>query len=60
MYPPSSVYTKENPLLIYVDGKQYDLTTWREKHPGGSFILEKFMITLCFSPNRQIPPEGCN
>eukprot|EP01125_Pyxidicula_operculata_P003569 TRINITY_DN1464_c0_g1_i2.p1 TRINITY_DN1464_c0_g1~~TRINITY_DN1464_c0_g1_i2.p1 ORF type:complete len:364 (+),score=52.98 TRINITY_DN1464_c0_g1_i2:114-1205(+) len=29
-------------LLVNVDGKQYDLTSWRDFHPGGSNVLDQY------------------
>lgn len=33
------------PLHVIVDGQEYDLTAWKNYHPGGHFILHQCALT---------------
>lgn len=32
------------PLHVIIEGKEYDLTAWKNYHPGGHFILHQYAL----------------
>jgi delta8-fatty-acid desaturase len=34
--------TSAAPLLVQIENREYNLTTWKNTHPGGNIVLEKY------------------
>lgn len=32
------------PLHVIIDGQEYDLTAWKNYHPGGHFVLHQYAL----------------